>query len=111
MKKEIQINGLAHITGGGITDNVPRVLPNNLSANINLSSLKIPNIYRYVQDLSQINDFEMLQTFNCGIGMAVIINQKNLTKADKVFKANKYPYKIIGQIIEKPRKEKIIYVQ
>lgn len=111
LKKEIQINGLAHITGGGITDNVPRVLPNNLSANINLSSLKIPNIYRYVQDLSQINDFEMLQTFNCGIGMAVIINQKNLTKADKVFKANKYPYKIIGQIIEKPRKEKIIYVQ
>ena len=110
LKKEVQINGLAHITGGGITDNVPRVIPENLSASIDLNSLKMPNIFRYIQDLSQIDDFEMLQTFNCGIGMVVIIDQNNLTKADKLLRANKYPYKIIGQIIEKPHKEKIIYV-
>ena len=52
----------------------------------------------------------MLQTFNCGIGMAVIVDEKNISKADKVFKKNRQPYKIIGQIIHKPFKEKIIYV-
>ncbi len=52
----------------------------------------------------------MLQTFNCGIGMAVIVDEKNISKADKVLKKNRYPYKIIGQIIHKPFKEKIIYV-
>ena len=110
LKKEIQINGLAHITGGGITDNVPRVIPKNLSASIDIGSLRIPNIFRYIQDLSQMNDLEMLHTFNCGIGMTVIIDRKDLTKADTIFKKNKYPYKIIGQIINRPKKEKIIYV-
>ena len=52
----------------------------------------------------------MLQTFNCGIGMAVIIDEKNVSKADKIFKKNKQSYKIIDQIIHKPFKEKIIYV-
>ena len=110
LQKEIQINGLAHITGGGITDNVPRILPDNLSASIDLRTLKIPNIFRYIQDLSKINDLEMLQTFNCGIGMVVIVDEKNISKTDKVLKKNRQPYKIIGQIIHKPFKEKIIYV-
>ena len=110
LQKEIEINGLAHITGGGITDNIPRILPDNLSASIDLRTLKIPNIFRYIQDLSKINDLEMLQTFNCGIGMAVIVDEKNISKVDKIFKKNRQPYKIIGQITHKPFKEKIIYV-
>ena len=110
LQKEIAINGLAHITGGGITNNVPRTLPDNLSASIDLNSLKIPNIFRYIQDLSNISDLEMLQTFNCGIGMAVILDKKNIDRADLIFKKNKYPYKIIGQITHKPHNEKIVYV-
>ena len=110
LQKEIQINGLAHITGGGITDNVPRILPDIFSASIDLNSLKVPNIFRYIQDLSNISDLEMLQTFNCGIGMVVVIDKKNIDKVDIIFKKNKYPYKIIGQIIHKPHNEKIVYV-
>ena len=110
LQKEIRINGLAHITGGGITDNVPRILPDDLSANISLHTMKIPNIFRYIQDLSRISDLEMLQTFNCGIGMTIIVDEKNISKADKVLKKNKYPYKIIGHIIHKPSKEKVVYV-
>ena len=74
------------------------------------TKVKITNIFRYIQDLSKINDLEMLQTFNCGIGMVVIVDEKNISKTDKVLKKNRQPYKIIGQIIHNPFQEKIIYV-
>jgi phosphoribosylformylglycinamidine cyclo-ligase len=108
--KRIKINGLAHITGGGITDNIPRVLPDKFSACINLNSLKIPKIFRYIQELSKINDKELLRTFNCGIGMAVIVDKKYLSKAHLILKKHKTSYKIIGQVIRKPSDSKIIYV-
>ena len=108
--KRIKINGLAHITGGGITDNIPRVLPDKFSACINLNSLKIPKIFRYIQELSKINDKELLRTFNCGVGMALIIDKKYLSKAHLILKKNKTSYKIIGQVIKKPSDSKIIYV-
>ena len=108
--KKIKVNGLAHITGGGLTDNIPRVLPDSFSACVNLNSLKIPKIFRYIQELSKINDKELLKTFNCGIGMAVIIDKKYLSKAHLILKNNKMPYKIIGQVIKKPSDSKMIYV-
>ena len=108
--KKIKINGLAHITGGGITDNIPRVLPDNLSACINFNSLKIPKIFRYIQELSKINNKELLNTFNCGIGMAVIVDKKYLSEAHRILKKYKTSYKIIGQVIKKPSDSKIIYV-
>ena len=108
--KKIKINGLAHITGGGITGNIPRILPDKFSACINLNSLKIPKIFRYIQELSKINDKELLKTFNCGIGMSVIIDKKYLSKAHLILKNNKMPYKIIGQVIKKPSDSKMIYV-
>jgi len=110
LMKKIEINALAHITGGGITDNIPRVIPDELAACINLHSLKIPKPFRYIQELSKIDDEEMLKTFNCGIGMVVIINEKYLSKAHKLLNINKEKYKILGQIIKKPKNSKIIYV-
>ena len=108
--KKIKINGLAHITGGGITDNIPRILPDKFSACINLYSLKIPKIFRYIQELSKINDKELLKTFNCGIGMVVIVDKKYLSKAHLVLKQHKTSYKIIGQVTRKPSDSKMIYV-
>ena len=110
LMKKIEINGLAHITGGGITDNIPRVIPDELAACININSIKIPKLFKYIQDLSKIDDEEMLKTFNCGIGMVVIINEKYLSKAHDILKSKKEKYKIIGQIIKKPKKSKLIYV-
>jgi phosphoribosylformylglycinamidine cyclo-ligase len=110
LMKKIEINALAHITGGGITDNIPRVIPDELAACINLHSLKIPKPFKYIQELSKMDDEEMLKTFNCGIGMVVIINEKYLSKAHKLLNINKEKYKVLGQIIKKPKNSKIIYV-
>ena len=110
LMKKIEINALAHITGGGITDNLPRVIPDELAACINLHSLKIPKPFRYIQELSKISDEEMLKTFNCGIGMVVIINKKYLSTAHNLLNINKEKYKVLGQIIKKPENSKIIYV-
>tara|TARA_B100001109_G_scaffold79804_2_gene65267 strand:- start:19515 stop:20555 length:1041 start_codon:yes stop_codon:yes gene_type:complete len=110
LSNKIRINGLAHITGGGITDNLPRIIPENLTACLNLKSIKFPPIFKHIQKLSKINDDEMLKTFNCGIGMIMIINKKYLTATHSIFKSNKQTYKIIGQIINKPNKSNIVYV-
>tara|TARA_Y100000768_G_scaffold98329_1_gene71725 strand:+ start:1325 stop:2365 length:1041 start_codon:yes stop_codon:yes gene_type:complete len=110
LSKKIKINGLAHITGGGITENVPRIIPKSLAACIDLKSVRFPSIFRYIQDLSEMNDSEMLKTFNCGIGMVLIINKKYLSIMHSIFKSEKQAYKIIGQVIKKPKKLNIIYV-
>lgn len=108
--RKCKINGLAHITGGGLTENIPRIIPNSLAACISLSSLKIPNIFTYLQDKAGINDNEILKTFNCGIGMVMIIDKSELTKVHKLLTLEKYPYKIIGHIISTPNNKKIVYV-
>ena len=66
------VKALAHITGGGVTENVPRVLPDELAADIDLGSFDLPPVFRWLQGQAAIDDAEMLRTFNCGIGMVVI---------------------------------------
>ncbi len=108
--KKININGLAHITGGGLTDNIPRIIPKDYLATINLNSLKIPKIFRYIQDLAIIDNEELLKTFNCGIGMVIVIDKKDMSTAHKVLRENNYAYKIIGQVIKDSSKAKLMYV-
>ena len=108
--RKMNINGLAHITGGGITENLPRIIPSGHAACIELNKLKIPSIFNYIQEQANISDEEMLKTFNCGIGMIAVIDRDSLNKAHKIFKINRCPYKIIGHIIKSPSHKKIIYV-
>ncbi|MCI8308332.1 MAG: phosphoribosylformylglycinamidine cyclo-ligase [Lachnospiraceae bacterium] len=77
------IHGMAHITGGGIEGNLCRVIPEGLSARIDLSKLRIPNIFKYIRNSGNIGDEEMLRTFNCGVGFNVVAAQKD---KDKVMK-------------------------
>ena len=90
------LNGCANITGGGLADNLKRILPNNLSAEINLIKVKPTKIFRWLKS-HLISDKEMLRTFNCGIGFCLIINPKNLNKVIKFFSKKYKPY-IIGKI-------------
>jgi phosphoribosylformylglycinamidine cyclo-ligase len=66
------IKGLSHITGGGLSENIPRVMPAGLAAHINLATFKAPAVFGFLQRAAQIDDTEMLRTFNCGIGMIII---------------------------------------
>lgn len=66
------IRGMAHITGGGIAGNLCRIIPEGLSAEINLSELHIPNVFKFIRNQGKIDDAEMLQTFNCGVGLSIV---------------------------------------
>ncbi len=68
------IKAMAHITGGGITENVPRVLPEGVAARIDLAALPVPPVFRWLAGLGLIEETEMLRTFNCGVGMAVVVS-------------------------------------
>lgn len=71
------IHGMAHITGGGIEGNLRRVIPDGLCAEIDLSKLRILNIFKYIRNIGNISDEEMLRTFNCGVGLCVVVSQQN----------------------------------
>ena len=77
--KQFSIKGMAHITGGGITENVPRILPNNTVANINTNSWSLPKLFQWLQQAGQVQMQEMYRTFNCGIGMVIIVDAKEAT--------------------------------
>ncbi len=91
------VNGCANITGGGIVDNISRVIPANLKASIDLSKIKPNSIFRWLYSQG-INNKEMIKTFNCGVGFCIIINPRNLKKINKYFSKKFKPY-VIGKII------------
>ncbi|MDC3068798.1 phosphoribosylformylglycinamidine cyclo-ligase [Candidatus Pelagibacter sp.] len=90
------LNGCANITGGGLADNISRVIPKNLCAEIDLSKIKPLKIFNWLKR-NKISDREMLKTFNCGVGFCLIINPKNINKINKFFSKEYKPY-IIGKI-------------
>ncbi len=92
------INGCANITGGGLLDNIKRIIPNGLSAEINLSKIKVTKIFKWIKKQGVV-DSEMLKTFNCGVGFCLIVDNKNLNKINKFFTKKFRPY-VIGKIVK-----------
>ena len=91
-----RINGCANITGGGLQDNLTRIIPKGLCANIELNKIKTQPIFNWLKNQG-VNDQEMLNTFNCGVGFCLIIKPKHLKIVEKFFNKNYKPY-IIGKI-------------
>ena len=87
------INGCANITGGGLLDNLIRVIPKTLSININLSKIKTRPIFKWLKK-NNIKDSEMIKTFNCGVGFCLIANKNNISKIKKIFPKKYLPYEI-----------------
>ncbi len=98
------LNGCANITGGGLRDNIKRIIPNNLCAEIDLNKINILKIFKWLKN-SGIEENEMLQTFNCGVGFCLIINKKNIKKTKKYFSKKFQPY-VIGKITKNSQKVK-----
>jgi phosphoribosylformylglycinamidine cyclo-ligase len=80
----LPVKGMAHITGGGITENIPRVLPAGLTAEIKAGSWAMPPLFTWLKAQGNITDIEMYKTFNCGIGMAVIVAKEQAAAAQKL---------------------------
>ena len=93
MDKKKLISGCANITGGGLLDNLIRVVPENLCLNIDLSKIKTKAIFRWLRK-NNIKDAEMLKTFNCGVGFCLITNKRNVDKIKKIFSKEYQPYQI-----------------
>src|SRR5690606_37175736 len=74
LKKTAGLKGLAHITGGGFIDNIPRALPDNLGVSLDLSAVDTPGVFRWLAATGGVAESEMLRTFNCGIGMVAIVS-------------------------------------
>ena len=99
------LNGCANITGGGLADNIKRVIPDGLVADIDLNKVKTKKIFKWLKQ-NNIEDKEMLKTFNCGVGFCLIIKPKNLGKINKFFTKAFKPY-IIGKIKTGNKKVKL----
>jgi phosphoribosylaminoimidazole synthetase len=93
INKKKLINGCANITGGGLLDNLVRVIPDKYCLNINLSKIKIKPIFKWIKK-NNVKDSEMIKTFNCGVGFCLITNKKNLNKIKKIFPKEYQPYEI-----------------
>ncbi len=98
------LNGCANITGGGLKDNIKRIIPNNLCADIDLNKIKTLKIFKWLKD-SGIEEKEMLKTFNCGVGFCLIVNKKNFKKVQKSFSKKFQPY-VIGKISNNSKRVK-----
>jgi phosphoribosylformylglycinamidine cyclo-ligase len=99
---EITVKGMAHITGGGLVDNVPRVLPENTQAVLHRDSWQMPELFRWLQMKGGVADAEMVRVFNCGIGMVVIVSADQAEVAIKSLKAEGLNAWTVGEVVERP---------
>ncbi|RLD12523.1 MAG: phosphoribosylformylglycinamidine cyclo-ligase [Chlamydiae bacterium] len=102
--EKFKIKGLAHITGGGLIDNVPRILPENVDAKIDLAKIDIPPIYALIQKLGEIELEEMFRVFNMGIGMTIFANANDAEKIMEEISATGLKPEIIGEVVEGNKK-------
>ena len=103
--KLIDVKGIAHITGGGLIGNLPRIISKNLSIRLYLKNLPNDNLFSWFKKIAKLNDKEMLSTFNCGIGMALIISENDLKKIQKILKGNNEKFFIIGKVVKNIKNE------
>ena len=99
--KKVKVKSIANITGGGLTENIPRSIPNTLSSEIYLKNWKMPQFFATLQKLGKIEMRDMLRIFNCGIGMTVIVEPRELDTTIKVLSKHKFKGFMIGKVIKK----------
>ena len=99
---------MAHITGGGLLENIPRVIAKNLSVKLDLSSWEMPEIFKWLQKEGNINNTEMLRVFNCGVGMVIIVSQNESHKVIKSLTNIGEEAWLIGKVFQSNKNNVII---
>ncbi len=109
MRETKAVKGLAHITGGGFPDNIPRVLPKGLGARIDLAKVPVLPVFKWLAAEGGIAQNEMLRTFNCGIGMIVIAAPKDAAAVAQTFTKAGDKAVTIGEVIRAPNEPRVVY--
>jgi phosphoribosylformylglycinamidine cyclo-ligase len=104
-----QINAIAHITGGGLVENVPRVLPDHLSARIDLSSWQLTPVFTWLQQAGNVEQLEMLRTFNCGVGMVLAVDAEQERHCLERLDALGETAWVIGDVIPRENQAAVIF--
>ncbi|CAG7857581.1 phosphoribosylformylglycinamidine cyclo-ligase [biofilm metagenome] len=107
--EQVPINALAHITGGGITENLPRVLPDGIAAQVNLEAWELPPIFKWLQEQGNISQADMLTTFNCGVGMVVVVPADQEQAALSYLENSGETAFSLGELIASQGKPSVIY--
>ena len=103
------VKGLAHITGGGFTDNIPRVLPKHLGVGIDLAQLQVLPVFKWLAEQGGVAELEMLRTFNCGVGMIVIVKSEAIKQVTDIFSASGETVTVLGEVIPAAGEHRVVY--
>ena len=107
---KVPVHALAHITGGGLTENLPRVLPSGINANIDLSAWTFPEIFLWLQKQGNVSQADMLTTFNCGIGMIVCVAAEDEKATLDALRSSGETVYVIGELVESAGKPEVNYI-
>lgn len=111
LMQKINIHAIAHITGGGLIENIPRILPEKTCALIQENTWKWPIIFKWLSNIASIQKLEMYNIFNCGIGMIIVVSKKNAKKSLQILKENGENAWKVGQIISRKLHKKSIFFE
>jgi phosphoribosylformylglycinamidine cyclo-ligase len=103
------VKGLAHITGGGFTDNIPRVLPKHLGVGIDLARLPVLPVFKWLAKQGGIVELELLRTFNCGIGMIAIVRPDAVEQVTEILAANGETITVLGEVVPAAGQHRVVY--
>ena len=106
--ESVKVKGVSHITGGGFYENIPRSIPDGLGAEIEKRKIKVLPIFDLIAKTGNIPERDMFNTFNMGVGMSVIVSEKDSEKALEILRENGEDAYVIGKIIKSEQKVKII---
>jgi len=108
LMQQVEVSALCHITGGGLTENIPRVLPENAKAVVECSRWQLPNIFAWLKDKGNVKAHEMYRTFNCGVGMIICVAEAEVERTLELLKTEGEQAFVIGQIEQaKPGDEQV----
>ena len=106
--EKVDIHGMAHITGGGLYDNVPRVLPKSVDAQFDRSTWEVPEIYKFIEEQGGVDHEEMFRVFNMGIGFVLMVSKDEAEATMEILKANNQDAIVIGEVVSGSGKSVLI---